>query len=95
MGNFTNEVIRKVNELQDRIGRKRKVMAFSGLLDEKGFHKCCLALFDIQAIISECLQYGNYRRACRYIVVANEIMDQIEQREKQIVDKLTNAIVED
>ena len=95
MSDFTNEVIVKVNELQERIDKKRKIIAFSRVLNEKKFNKLCSAIFDVQAIISECLQYGNYRRACRYIIVANEIINQIEQREIQIINKLTSIIVED
>lgn len=95
MDNFTNEVIIKVNKLQDRITAKRKVMFFSRLLNEREFSKHCSAIFDIQAIIHGCLQYGNYRRACRYVMVANKIMDQLDQREKQIVDELTNIIIEE
>lgn len=94
MYNFTDEVIMKASELQKKITEERKIIAFAHLIRKKQFTLYCDSLADIQIIINKCLQIGDYRRACKYIIIGNKIIKQIKQYENQIVIKLTDAVVE-
>ena len=93
MIDFTDEIITKINTIQDRINKKKRVIVFTKLLNEGEIDKYGAMLLEIQIIINECLQYGNYRRACKYSILADKLIKEIEQKEKKIVDKLTASVV--
>ncbi len=93
MIDFTSTVVRKADDLQCRIYQKEKLIFSAYLIREKEFDKCCDALLNIQIAVAACIQTGNYRRACRYLVMADMFLERLGRYERQIVDRLTERIV--
>lgn len=95
MNDLNKDVLEAVNQLNGRIAQKKKTIALANILRDEKLTNLSRAIFVIQSIILNCLQFGNYRRACKYIFIANNILTRIENNEDLIVEKITEKIVDD
>lgn len=93
MDDFSQSVLKKVEHLYSRIEKKSNLIALYGMLLNKKDKEKYTAIFNMQVIINHCLQCGNYWRACRYILVAESLIEDFEKNEQMLKTKVTNYFV--
>lgn len=92
MDDFINLIIKKTRALDSRIETKEKLITvYERIYNKKNYN----SIFATQTIIYSCLQCGNYRRAVRYIVVTERLVDEFEKNEGSIKDIIDKYFIKD
>lgn len=91
MVDFSKAVKDKINSLTKRLDKNIMLIALISAIDHDTYDSAII--INTYAIVEKCVQCGNYRRACYYIMLANKLLDDIEKNEKSYTDQLTSYIL--
>lgn len=93
MDDLSITIQKEIDSLKDRIDQKRMLIAIANTLENNKYDYT--AVLNFYVIVNNCIQLGNYRRACRFIILANTIMNDIEKNEKHYIEQLTSYIAKE
>ena len=91
MDNYIEELKNKIEILYARINKETDIL-FAYDLIEKGNNKY-QNIFLFPKIINRNMQSGNYKRAVRYFLMAEKLMEDIEKNQEKIKKKITDYIM--
>ena len=91
MDEFLESIKKEVDLLTTRINQKKMIIVLASTLEDSKYDYS--AVLNFHVIINSCIQLGNYRRVCRFIVLVKKVMNDIEKNEKKYIEQLTNYIV--
>lgn len=88
---FINEEIKKkINFLNQKIEKDKKIILINNIINKNSkINKIYL----IQAIMNQSLQYGNYRRAFKYYLLADFLMKKLEKRNNELLRNFTLNLI--
>lgn len=93
MDDFSKVIIERANAINRKIESKSKLISIYEMLNHGKKNKNYNVIFAVQKIINSCLQCGNYRRAVRYIIIEERLINEFEQRERFMKDEITEYFV--
>ena len=93
MNDLSNNIFEKINLLDLRIEKGKQIIFISDFIKKNKGKINYSSIFYIRFIINRCLQCGNYRRACKYLLIADKLMDDLEENSDQIISELTKNII--
>ena len=86
MEELIDEILKRSEELQECIAKEKKTII---LLSADQY----IAIFNMREIINQSLQYGDYRRALRYLLAAENLLKRIELEKGSAEREMTNLIL--
>lgn len=95
MNDLSSETIRNVELLYKQIENKQKIITMEWGMNYNNTRSTIEKIWVIKSLINRCIQCGNYKRAWRYMVVVNVLINRIEKEEKNFVNKITEMILEE
>ena len=93
MDNYVDELNARIDELYRRVYKNRDVLIAYNLI-KKGKSKY-QHIFSLPSIINKNMQSGNYKRAAKYYLFANKLMDDVEKNTNKMKKSITNYILKD
>lgn len=93
MDDFGTEVMICIEKLNDSIEKDYDLIRYVYYSGNSDLIKKVGMLDELQIIINQCVQTGNYRRAGKYIIVGNAILKQLENVETVIKNNLTKKVL--
>ena len=95
MNELTLELLKRADKLQQNIDEKTKEISLSAVLKGQNGINDYSVIFNMQEIINQRLQWGNYRRACRYLIVAEVLLKRLESERQKITERITELMMEE
>lgn len=92
MDNVKNFVLKESEKLNLIIEKETKSLILISLLKIKNYRYAFTKIKNLQIIINQYIQYGNYRSAYRYIVTTNVYINKILKDKLNAERKITNLI---
>lgn len=87
---INEEIIKKVDLLNQKIEKDKKIILINNIINKNSkINKIYL----IQAIISQSLQSGNYKRAFKYYLIADFLIRKLEKQENELLRNFTLNLI--
>lgn len=87
---FNEKLKREIDFLNQEIEKNEKIFLINSLIN-KGSKLNKIYL--VQAIMNQALQYGNYRRALKYYLIANFLVKNIEKSKNKLLRNFTLDLI--
>ena len=88
----SDELLKMVDEQIRRYINNINWLAVIQLSGDQQLIRQCKFLGTMKNIIIRCIQVGNYRRACRYLLVFKRILDNLENSTQSVQDQITEKL---
>lgn len=87
---INEEIIKKVDFLNQKIEKDKKIILINNIVNKNSrINKIYL----IQAIMNQSLQYGNYKRAFKYYLLADFLLKNLEKQKDKILRNFTLNLI--
>lgn len=87
---INEEIIKKVDFLNQKIEKDKKIILINNIVNKNSrINKIYL----IQAIMNQSLQYGNYRRAFKYYLLADFLIKKLEKQNNDFLRNFTLNLI--
>ena len=93
MEELIDEILKRSEELQECIAKEKKTIIVLSALRKGREADQYIAIFNMREIINQSLQYGDYRRALRYLLAAENLLKRIELEKGSAEREMTNLIL--
>lgn len=93
MNDIKKQVLKEQSLLNSKIEDKSNVLLLAGISKIGRYDNILAKVKGMQVMINQCIQYGNYRRAYKLILIINKYIDNFLKNERNIIDMLTELII--
>ena len=93
MDDIKSLVLNASEKLNKKIEQRKQVLIRDSVIKLTDKGNAFAKVKSLQSIINQCIQCGNYRRACKYIIFAQCYIDKIIKNEKDAIKKMTDLIL--
>lgn len=90
MTDYTKKLNKKIDDLYCHINNEKEYIMIYSNIEKDNKYKYVFILPDI---INRNLQCGNYSRALRYYLIANQMMKKYDDDKNEIIRKITEYII--